>query len=183
MGEPVTELVVFSSAYESLRRALGPDLGPGVQERFRAHGVDLYGRLKVAYPYETWIESLRVAAELLAPGASLEDATYVVGRRILEGYAETVIGRATFGVLRLIGPRRSFNQIRRSLRTTNNYSQTTFVEVSPGVFHLWCSHVTFPHYYRGVFEAGLELTGHKGSSAKLLGHDAAGALFEIRWTE
>jgi uncharacterized protein (TIGR02265 family) len=180
---PVTEMVVFSSAYESLRRALGDDLAPAAMERFRAHGVDLYGRLRVAYPYETWITSLRVAAELLAPGASEEEATYVVGRRILESYVETMIGKATFGVLRVIGPRRGFDQIRRSLRTTNNYSRTTFTEVSPKVFHLWCSQVTFPHYYRGIFEAGLELVGQKNGSAKLLAHDEVGATFEIRWSE
>lgn len=175
-------MVVFSSAYESLRRALGPDLEPAARERFRAHGVDLYGKLNVAYPYETWIASLHVAAELLAPGAPLDEATYVVGRRILESFVETMIGKATFGVLRVIGPRRGFDQIRRSLRTTNNYSRTTFTEVSPGVFHLWCSQVTFPHYYRGVFEAGLVLVGQKNGSAKLLSHDAAGATFEIRWS-
>jgi uncharacterized protein (TIGR02265 family) len=174
-------MVVFASAYESLRRALGDALDVEALERFRAQGVDLFGKLKVAYPYQTWIESLRVAAEVLAPGAPMDEATYVVGRRILESYVETVIGKATFGVLRLIGPLRGFNQIRRTLRTTNNYSQTTFTEVSPGVFHLWCSHVTFPHYYRGVFEAGLELTGQKDGSAKLLAHDEAGATFEIRW--
>jgi len=174
---------VFASAYESLRRALGDALDVPALERFRAHGVDLFGRLKVAYPYQTWIESLRLAAELLAPGASEEEATYVVGRRILESYAETVIGKATFGVLKIIGPLRGFNQIRRSLRTTNNYSQSTFTEVGPGVFHLWCSHVTFPHYYRGVFEAGMELTGQKNGRARLLSHDEAGATFEIRWNE
>ena len=174
---------MFASAYEALRRALGDALDEAALERFRALGVDLFGRLKVAYSYESWIESLKVAAELLAPGASIDEATYVVGRRVLESYAETVIGKATFGVLRVIGPRRGFNQIRRSLRTTNNYSRTTFTEVGPGVFHLWCSNVMFPHYYRGVFEAGMALTGQKSGTARLLSHDEAGATFEIRWGE
>src|SRR5688572_25338351 len=102
-------------------------------------------------------------------------------RSTLFPYTTLFRSKATFGVLRVIGTRRGFNQIRRSLRTTNNYSQTTFTEVSPGVFHLWCSQVTFPHYYRGIFEAGLELTGQKNGSAKVLSHDAAGATFEIRW--
>lgn len=181
MAESVPEMVVFASAYESLKRALGDALDPAARERFRAHGVDLSGRLQVAYPYQTWLESLKVAAELLAPGAPIDEATYVVGRRILESYAETMIGKATFGVLRVIGTRRGFNQIRRSLRTTNNYSQTTFTEVAPGVFHLWCSHVSFPHYYRGIFEAGMALTGEKDGTARLLSHDEAGATFEIRW--
>jgi uncharacterized protein (TIGR02265 family) len=176
-------MVVFASAYESLRRALGDALDAEAVERFRAHGVDLRGRLKVAYPYQTWIESLYLAAELLAPGAPIDEATYVVGRRILESYVETMIGKATFGLLKVIGPRRGFNQIRRSLRTTNNYSRSTFTEVGAGVFHLWCSNVQFPYYYRGVFEAGMELTGTPDGSARLLSHDEAGATFEIRWRE
>ena len=134
MSDPVAQMVVFSSAYESLQRALGPALDASARERFRAQGVDLAGRLMVAYPYETWIESVRLAAELLAPGAPLDEATYVVGRRILESYAETVIGKATFGVLRVIGARRGFNQIRRSLRTTNNYSKQAAVALSSS-FH------------------------------------------------
>jgi uncharacterized protein (TIGR02265 family) len=143
--------------------------------------VELAGKLNVAYPYRTWIESLKVAAELLAPGLPLDEASYVVGRRILESYAETMIGKASFGFLRVIGPRRGFDQIRRTLRTTNNYSQTRFTEVAPGVFHLWCSQVTFPHYYRGVLEAGMALTGQKNGSVRLLQHDEAGATFEVRW--
>ncbi|HZN95152.1 MAG TPA: DUF2378 family protein, partial [Myxococcales bacterium] len=154
-----------------------------VLDRFREHGVDLAGKLKVAYPYQSWIASLRVAADLLAPGQPMEEATYVIGRRILESYAETMVGKATFGFLKVIGPRRGFDQLRRSLRTGNNYAQTSFAEVSPGVFQLWVGPVTFPHYYRGLLEAGLEVIGRKDGVVKLIRHDEAGATFEVRWSE
>ena len=43
--------------------------------------------------------------------------------------------------------------------------------------------MTFPHYYRGLFEAGMELTGQKGGVVSLLRHDEAGATFEVRWAQ
>jgi uncharacterized protein (TIGR02265 family) len=80
------EELVFSSSYAALTRALGPLLTPAVMERFRAHGIHLDRTLAAAYPLATWLESLKVAADLLAPGKPYDEAMRVVGARMLLGY-------------------------------------------------------------------------------------------------
>lgn len=177
----MSEPVVFTSAYESLLRALGDRLDPAAKARFRAHGVDLDRPLLPAYPLATWIRSLEVACELIAPGQSREVQTHLLGRRIVLSFAETTVGKATFALLRIIGPHRGLERMRRSLRMSNNYSETT-LERGPDGYELWCNLVSFPHYYRGLFEAGLESVGARDVEVKVLSHDAAGvARFQIRF--
>lgn len=177
------EPVVFSTAYEALIRVLEGKLDPAAHERFLALGVNLRAPLKAAYPYDTWIQSLRVAADLIAPGQSLEEATFLLGYRVLESYSLTLVGKATMGFLRVIGTRRGLEMMRRNLRTTNNYTETKLTEPSPGVFHLWCNHVTFPNYYRGVFKAAFRALGHPEARVEVVSHDQEGATYLISWKE
>lgn len=173
--------VVFAASYESLIRALRGHLNADVYAQYRALGVDLERPLSAAYPLETWVKSLELACELLAPGQPREQQSHVVGTRVVLSFAETTVGKATFALLRIMGPRRGLERMRRNLRMSNNYSETTLKELPDGGVELWCSQVTFPHYYRGVFEAGLISLGAKNVVVKVLSHDAKGAAFEIRY--
>ena len=173
--------VVFAASYESLIRLLGDKLDARAHERFRAHGVDLTKPLLPAYPLATWIESLKVAMDLVAPGKPVEVASHLVGRRLVTSLAETTVGKALFALLRVIGHRRGLQRFTRSLRMTNNYSETRLTELPDGSYELWCSNVTYAHYYRGVMEAGLESLGAKAVEVKVLTHDAQGATFSLRF--
>ena len=177
------EPVVFHQSYESLRRALGPKLDRRALERFRAHGVHLDRPLEPAYPLDTWVKSLEVACELLAPGQPIEAASHLVGRRIVLSYAETTLGKALFAILRITGVERGLHSMQRNLRTSNNYSETRLEKKPDGSFELWCNRVTFPHYYRGIFEAGLESLGAKKVEVALLKHDEQGATFSLRFAQ
>jgi uncharacterized protein (TIGR02265 family) len=154
MNEPL----VFAASYESLIRALGPALDARARARFREHGVDFDKPLAPAYPLTTWVKSLEVACELLAPGQPRDAQSHIVGRRIVLSFTETTVGKALFALLRIMGPHRGLERMRRSLRMSNNYSETP-LEQGPEGYELWCNLVTFPHYYRGLFEAGLESVG------------------------
>lgn len=173
--------VVFAASYESLIRLLGPKLDARAHERFRAHGVDLQKPLQPAYPLATWVESLKVTFDLVAPGAPVETASHLVGRRLVTSLTETTVGKALFALLRVIGIRRGLDRFTRTLRMTNNYSESKLTEQPDGSFIVWCSQVTYPHYYRGVFEAGLESLGAKDVKVSVLSHDSAGATFSLRF--
>jgi uncharacterized protein (TIGR02265 family) len=173
--------VVFAASYESLIRLLGNKLDARAHERFRAHGVDLTKPLLTAYPLATWIESLKVTMDLIAPGESVEVASHKVGRRLVTSLTETTVGKALFALLRVIGLKRGFHRFTRTLRMTNNYSETRATEQPDGSHELWCSQVTYPHYYRGVLEAGLESLGAQDIKVQVLSHDAAGATFSLRF--
>jgi uncharacterized protein (TIGR02265 family) len=134
-----------------------------------------------AYPLATWIESLKVTMELIAPGESVESASHKVGRRLVTSLKETTVGKALFALLRVIGLKRGLNRFTRTLRMTNNYSETKLEEQADGSYTLWCSQVTYPHYYRGVMEAGLEALGAKDIAVQVLSHDARGATFSLRF--
>jgi uncharacterized protein (TIGR02265 family) len=177
------ERLVYSNSFEALQRALGATLTERTRQRYRELGVD-FTKLDSAYALETWVKSLGLAAELLAPGSPLDHSTYVVGTRILRSYAETTVGKALMALLRVIGPKRGLDRLTKTLQTAGNYVETRAKELAPGRFELWVNHVNFPHYYRGLFVAGLELAGGKRAEVKVLSHQPAGeAVFEISWQE
>lgn len=84
---------MYSNSFEALQRALGQTLTERTRQRYRELGVD-FTRLDTAYPLTTWVKALTIAAELLGPGRPPDEATYIVGTRILTSYAETNVGKA-----------------------------------------------------------------------------------------
>lgn len=174
---------MYSNSFEALQRALGQTLTERTRQRYRELGVD-FTRLDTAYPLTTWVKALTIAAELLGPGHSPDEATYIVGTRILTSYAETNVGKALMALLRVIGPRRGMGRITKSLNTAGNYLETRVKELSPSRFELWINHVNFPHYYRGLFLAGLEISGGKKPEVEIVSHQPAGeAVFILSWQD
>ncbi|MBL8936878.1 MAG: DUF2378 family protein, partial [Archangium sp.] len=71
----------------------------------------------------------------------------------------------------------------RNLRTTNNYSDTRLTELGPNHFHLWVNRVAFPHYFRGLLEAGLEFGGARGVRVAIASVSAEqGVVFDLAWS-
>ncbi|MDX2014619.1 MAG: DUF2378 family protein [Myxococcaceae bacterium] len=173
--------VVFGTSVEALVRVLGATLTPEVHARFVTLGIDLE-RPNPAYPYETWLEALRLAMALKWPGAPEDEATYRMGRAIFESYSLTLMGSALLQLLKVLGPRRGLERMTRNLRTTNNYSETRLTVVGPHQYQLWVNKVAFPHYFRGLLEAGLEFSGAKSLSVRIVSASAAeGAVFDLAW--
>lgn len=150
--------LVFGNSWEALTRVLGDQLDDGLRARFTALGVDMR-RPNPAYPYETWVKSLELAMAVLYPGASEDEGSYRIGRAMLESYGYTLVGRALLAMLRALGPRRSLERMERNLRTTNNYSQLKVIMTSYNTYEITVNHVRFKHYYRGLFEFGLQNGG------------------------
>ncbi len=180
MAEPI----VFMQSYESLRRLLNDELrsNPALAQQFKKHGVD-FDRLLPAYPLEAWLQSLVLTLDTLYPGQPVDESTFQLGQRLFDSYGETVIGRALMAMLRILGPRRALLRIDRNFRTMNNYSSTVLRELGPNQFELDVNLVQYPHYYRGVLEAGLRWAGAKDVSVRVLRHDPAKvATFRLEWS-
>lgn len=174
--------VVFGNSVEALVRVLGAALTPAVHQRFLKLGVDLT-RPNPAYPYQQWLETLELAMEVLWPGLARDEATYRMGRAIFESYGETVLGKALLQVVRVLGPRRALERMSRNLRTTNNYSETKLTEVGPNQFELWVNRVAFPHYFRGLLQAGLEFGGAAQPAVAVARvSETEGVVFTITWS-
>lgn len=173
--------VVFGTSVEALVRVLGQSRTPEVQSRFLALGVDLE-RPNPAYPYETWLDALRLAMALKWPGVTEEEASYRMGRAIFESYGQTLMGSALLQLLKVLGPRRGLERMTRNLRTTNNYSETRLTVVGPNQYQLWVNKVAFPQYFRGLLEAGLEFSGARSLSVRVAtASTTEGAVFDLAW--
>ena len=185
MAEPL----LFSQAAEALRNALGPLLDDVALARFRALGLDYARPLEPAYPLATWRRVVNTAGELLTPSAPYDQQQFALGSRFITAYTETLIGRATLPLIRLLGPRRALERMAKTLRSGNNYSETKLTQLGPTTFELWCNRVQNPSFYRGMLQTGLQHAGVPAVQVTTSAIDRSevsdaedpGAAFRISW--
>ena len=80
------EKVVYKDAIKNLLDAFRARIGPRVRERMRAEaGVD-ENELKPSYRLAMHDAVVKILAEELYPGRPLDEATYEVGRAMLDNY-------------------------------------------------------------------------------------------------
>ncbi len=179
----MAEKLIFSQTFEGLLRSLGggkisPRLAAGLKER----GVDPGKPLLPAYPKEDFTAVITFLARELHPGLPVDAAITQIGRGFMDGYGETMVGRAMLAMIRLIGPRRTLERVTRQFRTGNNYSDTRLTERGPCEFDLWVNEVIIPGWYVGIIGRGVELSGAKDVKVELVSQDAAGGTFRVRWS-
>ncbi|MBL8919989.1 MAG: DUF2378 family protein [Myxococcaceae bacterium] len=177
----MSEALVFGPTFEALARALGSRLTNETKDRFGALGVDFNHVLLPAYPFETWVKAMDLGSQLVMPNATERERHAAMGRRMVDSYGETLVGRALLTAMRVIGPRRTLERMARNLRTANNYTETKLSAGSDGAYQLWCSRVASTAFYCGMLQRGVEVAGGKGVLVEALGQDAAGATFSVRW--
>jgi uncharacterized protein (TIGR02265 family) len=177
------EKLVYSHSIEGFLRAVRPVLDSALTAELLALGIDTTKPLLPAYPVDVLRSALVVGARRLSPGAAEADALVALGRRYVEGYAETMVGRALKTAIRLIGPRRTLDRLAKQFRTANNYSETKVTHHAPGRSELWCNDVTHPNWYVGLVGGTIEVAGAKDVQVTLRSHDAAGAVFDVTWRE
>lgn len=173
--------MVFSQAVEGLVRAMNHRLDESAKIKLATHGLDVRERLRPAYPLTVWTDVVRIGAALVAPGEPREVQMYELGRRFIEGYRETIVGKAMLTALKILGPRRALERMTRNFRTGNNYTQTTLEPRGPTTFTLWLNRVNEPEFYRGLLTAGLDQSGATAVTVKVRAHDSEGAHFDIEW--
>jgi uncharacterized protein (TIGR02265 family) len=156
---------------------------PGFDARLKLLGIDLQRPLLPAYPRETWAHALRLAAEQLWPGLSLEDAHYALGQCLVAGYVRTPVGSAVARVLRLLSARMVLALYERSLRSGCNYNRTRMTELGPTEALFWVNEpVIHPEYGRAMLHTTLELAGTRGLQVTLHSQDETGRTFHVRWS-
>lgn len=179
------ELLVFEQTVEALFvRALGPRLTPRLRERLLQAGLAVDGPLLAAYPFEAWMAFLRIAAEELYPELPVDAGTRQLGVLYMQGYRETLMGRAILSLLRVLGPRRALQRATHNFRSGNNYTRTRLTELGPGHHALWMNEVgPYPGFTAGIIHAGLEVAGARDVRVEPEGHDGRACTYAIRWAE
>lgn len=178
----VPEPVVFSQAVEGLLRALSSRLDDAAKDHLRVLGLNVRARLEPAYQLAVWTQVMRYASTLVAPGRAPGEQMFELGRRFIEGYSETIVGRAMLTALKVLGPRRTLERMSRNFRSGNNYTQTKLEAHGPTDFTLWFNEVKEPEFYRGMLTAGIDRSGAHTVVVKTITHDASGATFSVKWS-
>lgn len=118
VSSPVNdEAVVFSTAIEGFMKSVGNRLTPELRKELAELGVNV-DVPQVAYPLEIWERALRRASEALFPAEADADRWRLMGRAFMHGYVETLVGRASFAMARLLGPRRTLERMARNPKVT-----------------------------------------------------------------
>lgn len=177
----MTEKLIFAQTFEGLLRSLSGKLTPALTAGLRERGLDPGATLLPAYPRQVFTDVISFVARELHPGLSPDAGVIAVGRTFMDGYGETMIGRAMMAMMRLIGPRRTLERVTRQFRTGNNYSETKLIAVGATEYHLWVNEVRLPGWYIGIVSRGLELAGGLDVKVELSQHDEAGGTFVVKW--
>ena len=178
----MTEKLIFAQTFEGLLRSLGGKLTPQLVAGLRERGLDTSASLLPAYPLRVWIEVLSFVARQCHAGLAPDAAVAAVGRHFMDGYGETMVGRAMMAMMRLIGPRRTLERVTRQFRTGNNFSETKLTPVGATEYHLWVNEVQLAGWYVGILSRGLEMAGGREVEVELLQRDAGAGTFRVRWT-
>ncbi|MFT3711041.1 MAG: DUF2378 family protein [Archangium sp.] len=175
------EKLIFAQTFEGLLRSLAGKLTPALVSGLRARGVDVEAALLPSYPMDTFIEVVNFLAAELHPAAEPDAGVALLGRGFMDGFGETMIGRAMLAMLRIIGPHNALKRVTQEFRTGNNYSETRLVQRGPTAYELWVNELRMPGWYVGIITRGLELSGASGVEVVLLSKDPIGGTFRVAW--
>ncbi len=139
--------------------------GTQVQGRFledlKAAGFDPF-RVETSYPTQVMRRCLDVAQRHLYPVASKEEGRRQLGRRFVQGFAETQLGRVVVTGLPLIGPARYLRRFPEHVKMdTRERARVTAVQLEEQRFRMEFRGDPFltPDFMSGVLEEGLRLAG------------------------
>jgi len=181
MMASVEDRVVFAQSVEALWKSCGPDPTPEVVRAFLDSGFDVRRKLKVAYPAEQYSTLMAALAQARFPEAGPDERFLLLGRAFMEGYQQTMMGRALMKLLAVLGPRRVLMQTTRSFRSGNNYARAEVKELEPRHFQMVVSPVNHPGWHVGIVTAGLQHAGAKNVRMDLASRQGDEATFDIRW--
>ncbi len=188
------EAVIFEGALEGVLRSFGPRLTPELRAGAKALGID-FEHLLPAYPMEKWEQLVRLVAASLFPGLPEEQQWERMGFEFMEGYLQTLLGRAALAIGRVIGPRRTMERMGRNFRTAGNYLHAeavthgpTDVEVTTRVVEpfrsQWANRPTVMLAYRiGVLRGAMFALGVPDARVEVVSWDpvALVARYRVRW--
>ncbi|WP_163997723.1 DUF2378 family protein [Pyxidicoccus caerfyrddinensis] len=184
---PLEQRLVYVQVVEGLlQHGLQGKVSPRLKQRLRQVGVDLDRPLLPAYPVPLWMHCLSVIVEETYPGMPREEAFRRLAETHVQGYGRTVIGRAVYGVMRLLGPRRLVQRLPQTLHATDNYTEAELVERGPTTYEMKMNSVLDqPGYVESLFESMLRVGGAESPKVTRIHVDpeAPSSTYQLTWTE
>ena len=162
-------------------RALGVDPSSAFGNELRAAGFDL-NEVRPAYPIEVWVDCVDVAWRHVHPESSRDEAWVWLGRRFVEGYFETFVGRAIATSLPLMSVQRFVERIPWFVRTGLGGSTAEVDLTGPNTATVVMNgpHARSSLLLSGVLEGSFERLGVKGTF-KVVPLEGVVSRLEISW--
>jgi uncharacterized protein (TIGR02265 family) len=172
--DPSLEPVVFGSAIEGMRKALGKKFTPALRDELKASGID-FEKVQVAYSLASWLEVIRILAKSLGAEVPEDDRFRHLGRMFMRGFVETPMGFAALTAGKVFGTKRTLLRMGRNFRTAANYIETELTDLGPKELRIRTfimpkflprvpgSSMLIVEYRQGVLEEVIELLGSKGT--------------------
>lgn len=178
-----TERVVFEQTFEGLfMTGLRARLTPALVAALKADGLDVTQKLRPTYPCEVWTRCCLTAAKHLHPHDSIEVGLRLLGESVVYGFADGFLGRALFGVVRVLGPTRALARAQQNFRSGNNYSHATLTTLGNGVHELWMNERGPTRYVcQGIVLAALRELGAPEPHVQVARFDDEAVWFHVTW--
>lgn len=145
-------------------------------------GIDLRKQLETRYLMPTWERAVTIAAEELHPSLPREDAFELLGAALTQGYFNTLVGSAMGAMLRIIGPARAMRRIEASVRTANNYTESSLIEHAPNHYSVIVNEVgPLRDHLRGAVRRGIEVAGAQNLKCVVTSFDDTSVVLDITW--
>lgn len=177
--------VVFVQAVEGLlRHGVGERVTLRLRERLKQVGLDLDRPLLPAYPTSQWLHCLHIIVEELYPGLPREEGFRQLAAHHVDGYGQTLVGRALMRLLRLLGPRRTVQQMAHALRSSDNYTEVRLTQLGPCAYEMWLNSVVdAPGYSEALFVGILRVSGAQEPRARIARYENEGTTYLLTWKE
>jgi uncharacterized protein (TIGR02265 family) len=177
--------VVFLQVVEGLlRHGVGDRVTTRLRERLKQVGLDLDRPLPPAYPLAQWTHCLHIIVEEVYPGMPREEAFRRLAAHHVEGYGQTLVGRALLRLLRLLGPRRTVHRMVQALRASDNYTEVRLTELGPGAWEMWMnSTLDAPGYAEALFVSFLRVSGAEEPQATIVRREEESTTYRLTWKE
>jgi uncharacterized protein (TIGR02265 family) len=172
--------LVFSPTIEELFvRRLGPRITPALRDQLRDLGLDLDKPLLPAYPLAAFDAALEVIATSVFSELPRAEAFRELGRLQVDAFAETLLGRASFQLMKLVSLTVFLNRQTRAWRNANNFIQTRLTESGPQTWEVWVNDVgRFPEVIQGILKAALERASHR-AEVEILQREGLSCVYRV----
>jgi uncharacterized protein (TIGR02265 family) len=180
------ERLVFASSVESLLvQGLKDKLSPQLVAELRQEGIDLTRPLLPAYSSAAWNRALDRVATSIYPELSRGEAQFRLGQQTVFGLDNTLIGRASVALAKLVGPRRALLRVPHNARNNATGIDMTVRDLDAGSMEIVANgFLGEPEFLQGALAATVVVAGGKDPQVEILEFDRAKELarFRVRWT-
>jgi uncharacterized protein (TIGR02265 family) len=181
--DAASERLVFAHTVEGLLlRGVAGMLTDKLRTRLRGAGLDLASKLRPAYTYAEWTEFVRLSAEELFPDLPWPAAYRTLGERLIDGYRETLLGRAVMAIVKLRGPAKAIQRTQHSFRSGNNYTEARVEHIDGTSAVLWMNETGDVRMLTaGIIHAALRAAGAQHPLVEVKRFDEAGTTYALKW--